>query len=83
MHISVAIRRPSRGGIEMTRAIVGIAKLLGIAVHDHIIDGKDGHASEDMPAVSAQAKPPILGAGQLSPTGSALPGGPANRYHSP
>jgi DNA repair protein RadC len=29
----------------MTKAIVEIAKPLGIAVHDHIIVGKDGHAS--------------------------------------
>jgi len=29
----------------MTQAIVDIAKPLGIAVHDHIIVGKDGHAS--------------------------------------
>ena len=29
----------------MTQAIVEIAKPLGIAVHDHIIVGKDGHAS--------------------------------------
>jgi DNA repair protein RadC len=36
---------PSRADIEMTRAIVDVAKPLGIAVHDHIIVGKDGHAS--------------------------------------
>jgi DNA repair protein RadC len=36
---------PSRADIEMTRVIVDIAKPLGIAVHDHIIVGKDGHAS--------------------------------------
>jgi DNA repair protein RadC len=29
----------------MTRAIVEVARPLGIAVHDHIIVGKDGHAS--------------------------------------
>jgi DNA repair protein RadC len=29
----------------MTQTIVDIAKPLGIAVHDHIIVGKDGHAS--------------------------------------
>jgi DNA repair protein RadC len=29
----------------MTRAIVEIAKPLGIAVHDHIIVGRNGHAS--------------------------------------
>jgi DNA repair protein RadC len=29
----------------MTKAIVDIAAPLGIAVHDHIIVGKSGHAS--------------------------------------
>jgi DNA repair protein RadC len=29
----------------MTRAIVDIAAQLGISVHDHIIVGKNGHAS--------------------------------------
>jgi DNA repair protein RadC len=29
----------------MTRAIVAVARPLGIAVHDHIIVGKGGHAS--------------------------------------
>ena len=36
---------PSRADIQMTQAIVEIAKPLGIDVHDHIIVGKDGHAS--------------------------------------
>ena len=36
---------PSQADIQMTRAIVDVAKPLGIAVHDHIIVGKDGHAS--------------------------------------
>jgi len=36
---------PSRADIQMTQAIIEIAKPLGIAVHDHIIVGKDGHAS--------------------------------------
>jgi len=36
---------PSTADIEMTRSIAEIAKPLGIAVHDHIIVGKDGHAS--------------------------------------
>ena len=36
---------PSRADIEMTRLIIESAKPLGIAVHDHIIIGKDGHAS--------------------------------------
>ena len=36
---------PSRADIQMTQAIVEIAKPLGISVHDHIIVGKDGHTS--------------------------------------
>jgi DNA repair protein RadC len=36
---------PSRADVQMTQAIVEIAKPLGIAVHDHIIIGRDGHAS--------------------------------------
>ncbi len=36
---------PSRSDIQMTQAIVDIAKPLGISVHDHIIVGKEGHAS--------------------------------------
>lgn len=36
---------PSRADIEMTRLIVDTAKPLGITIHDHIIIGKDGHAS--------------------------------------
>ena len=36
---------PSRADIDMTRAIVRIAEPLGITVHDHLIVGKDGHAS--------------------------------------
>jgi DNA repair protein RadC len=36
---------PSSADIQMTKQIVEIAKPLGIAVHDHIIVGKGGHAS--------------------------------------
>src|SRR5690606_6849035 len=36
---------PSRADIEMTRAIVEALKPLGIALHDHIIVGRNGHAS--------------------------------------
>ena len=36
---------PSAADIVMTREIVDVAKPLGIAVHDHIIVGRDGHAS--------------------------------------
>ena len=36
---------PSRADIEMTKQIVASAKHLGIVVHDHIIVGKQGHAS--------------------------------------
>jgi DNA repair protein RadC len=36
---------PSSADIAMTRQIVDVAKPLGVTVHDHIIVGKDGHAS--------------------------------------
>ncbi|MBV9990095.1 MAG: DNA repair protein RadC [Alphaproteobacteria bacterium] len=36
---------PSRADIEMTRQIQDAAKPLGIAVHDHIVIGRNGHAS--------------------------------------
>ncbi len=36
---------PSRADIDMTRQIVEAAKPLGVAVHDHIIVGRTGHAS--------------------------------------
>jgi DNA repair protein RadC len=36
---------PSRADIDMTHEIVNVARPLGIAVHDHIIVGRDGHAS--------------------------------------
>ena len=36
---------PSQADIQMTQQIVDIARPLGIAVHDHIIVGKEGHAS--------------------------------------
>jgi DNA repair protein RadC len=36
---------PSQADIQMTLEIINVAKPLGIAVHDHIIVGKDGHAS--------------------------------------
>jgi DNA repair protein RadC len=36
---------PSRADIEMTKTIIDTAKPLGIAVHDHIIIGKNGHVS--------------------------------------
>jgi DNA repair protein RadC len=36
---------PSRADIEMTKRIIEVARGLGIEVHDHIIVGRDGHAS--------------------------------------
>ena len=36
---------PSQADIQITKAIVQIATPLGISVHDHIIVGKNGHAS--------------------------------------
>jgi DNA repair protein RadC len=36
---------PSRTDIQMTQAIIDVAKPLGISVHDHIIVGREGHAN--------------------------------------
>jgi DNA repair protein RadC len=36
---------PSQADIQMTKSIIAIAAPLGISVHDHIIVGKNGHAS--------------------------------------
>jgi DNA repair protein RadC len=36
---------PSRADIDMTRQIVDAAKPLGVVIHDHIIVGRQGHAS--------------------------------------
>ena len=36
---------PSQADSTMTRKIIAVAKAMGIVVHDHIIVGRDGHAS--------------------------------------
>ena len=36
---------PSRDDIEITREVISAGKPLGIAVHDHLVIGKRGHAS--------------------------------------
>ena len=36
---------PSHADIQMTRTIAEIAKPLGIVLHDHLIIGREGHAS--------------------------------------
>jgi DNA repair protein RadC len=36
---------PSSADVSMTREIIEVAKPLGITVHDHIIVGREGHAS--------------------------------------
>ena len=36
---------PSRADIEMTRDVAAAAKVLKIAVHDHLVVGRSGHAS--------------------------------------
>jgi DNA repair protein RadC len=36
---------PSSADEQVTKQIVDIAKPLGIAIHDHIIVGKNGHAT--------------------------------------
>ena len=36
---------PSHADMQMTKEIVAVAGSLGIAVHDHIIVGREGHVS--------------------------------------
>jgi DNA repair protein RadC len=36
---------PSRADIDMTKQVAAVAKTLGIQLYDHVIVGKDGHAS--------------------------------------
>ena len=36
---------PSRADIAMTRDVANAARALGIAVHDHLVIGRGGHAS--------------------------------------
>ena len=36
---------PSRADVDMTKTIIDVGKPLGIAVHDHLVIGRDGHAS--------------------------------------
>jgi DNA repair protein RadC len=36
---------PSRADIDMTKQVAEVARVLGIQLYDHIIVGKDGHAS--------------------------------------
>ncbi len=36
---------PSSADIKMTQDIISVAKPLGISIHDHIIVGREGHAS--------------------------------------
>ena len=36
---------PSRADVDMTKQIVDAARPLGIAVHDHLIVGRNGHSS--------------------------------------
>jgi len=36
---------PSKADVDMTKTIVATAKPLGIAVHDHVVIGRNGHAS--------------------------------------
>jgi DNA repair protein RadC len=40
-----AIATPSRADVQRTQQIIAVMSPLGIAVHDHIIVGKAGHAS--------------------------------------
>jgi DNA repair protein RadC len=37
--------QPSTGDIQVTHQIIAIGKSLKVAVHDHLIIGKQGHVS--------------------------------------
>ncbi|WP_156679570.1 RadC family protein [Sphingomonas profundi] len=37
--------RPSKADIALTRDIVAAGRLMGVTVHDHVVIGRDGHAS--------------------------------------
>ena len=37
--------KPSRDDIDMTRQVKAAAEALGIAIHDHLVIGREGHAS--------------------------------------
>jgi DNA repair protein RadC len=37
--------KPSRDDIEMTREIQAAAEALGLAIHDHLVIGRKGHAT--------------------------------------
>ncbi len=37
--------QPSRADIDITRAIAEAGRLMGVAVHDHVIIGREGHVS--------------------------------------
>ena len=37
--------KPSRDDVEMTKEIAKAAEALGIAIHDHLVIGRKGHAS--------------------------------------
>jgi len=36
---------PSSADVRMTKAIIEVAKPLGITIHDHVIVGRSGHVS--------------------------------------
>jgi len=36
---------PSRAGIEMTKTIMEVGQPIGVTEHNHVIVGRDGHAS--------------------------------------
>lgn len=37
--------QPSRADIDITREIDKALKAIGVAVHDHVVVGRDGHTS--------------------------------------
>jgi DNA repair protein RadC len=37
--------RPSHADVQMTQQTAAVASTLGVSVHDHIVVGREGHAS--------------------------------------
>jgi hypothetical protein len=65
---------PSQADIQMTKVIIDIAAPLGIPVHDHIIVGKNGHASlKGMRLIGYAPHNPVPDAVQRSLRCSAAP----------
>jgi hypothetical protein len=69
-----------RADIQMTQAIVEVAKPLGIAVHDHIIAGRDGVREPQGTAALLSPQSRLHGALQGRPASSRRSPGPCEKF---